>query len=679
MTKRSFAFAALLAAGATLLTASTPSDPHARYTPSRVGTAPVSPFAQSVFSGVEAYYPLAGDVEDESGQGNDSLATGAVAYVPGIVGDGASFLNPGASITMPNMSTPTLTIAAWVKLNSLQPLSGMTLPDGHVIANFSTVVGPIVYDTRTGQLGLLNIIQGVYNEPYAGPNLTHGMLTPGTWHHVVVQQDLRPNAREGESFWLDGQFLNVWGPVGTQNQVPFMTAIGNTVTASGQDEVIDEVLVYNRMLNTGEIQYLASLGPASSERAAFRAAMRPTQRTVAAVGHCGVVDDLPCSQCSVSAYFSFILDGTFGCGYTDDITPTCSSNYEVVNGYCSCPANTAPIRGSCFSHATISGGRQVVAMDNESMLINWAKIQDADLATYRVPDPRGQAVDCARLRRYISTVCQTAGAPCDRITSYGAACRTLGSTARPTCSTFALANPVSSAPASLPFPMRTLEEWHNYYQTTVSVNANWFYVGALDEYPHKVPCTAPAGFVVSDSTVLSPASTRDKGTTYMDAFVVQRSSTSPGIYAQQLSIVQCNTSTQCSNISQMPNVIEAVGGFQLVKNGTILTTPDANTPTFPGARTLLGINGSTLYVVQASYNEDLYAGLGPLARSIAQYMINTYGVTDVINLDNSGSSQFLYYPGGRNLPIKSIPGDMLTGQGDTRFYRPFPVVLGINE
>jgi|GEM_PF-4103891 len=334
---------------------------------------------------------------------------------------------------------------------------------------------------------------------------------------------------------------------------------------------------------------------------------------------------------------------------------------QTTNGHvtCGCAPSLSQTRAGC--QATPQGSITVkdisgdIDVPDYRLLRNvkghYATVRDASLAQFFVPNSPQVEPNCA----VVSTKPGWSLARCQA--------------EKPTCTTL---NAKSQEGATFVSPLYTVEDWGTKYPVSsglaeLRVNGNWFDIRGTPGFPYKEPCTNILGLSVSDSTVVSRADTPDRdgmGTAnYLDAFLVVA-----GAGGKNEFHFASN-----SGIASYTNVKHAVGGFLLVKNGKVLDPPSSTKPNAVGARTVLGIDrtGETLTIAVV---ESVSGSKGLNAADIAQYMKRVHKAYHVINLDNSGSSQF-FFKNGESV-TKSDPGD---NHPDTyaRVYRPVPNFLSI--
>jgi hypothetical protein len=242
---------------------------------------------------------------------------------------------------------------------------------------------------------------------------------------------------------------------------------------------------------------------------------------------------------------------------------------------------------------------------------------------------------------------------------------------QPTCGTL---NFKGGDNAMLKAPLYTMEGWQSKFPTPdafaeLKINGNWFDIRGPANYPHVEPCTNIFGYSVSNGVVVSRADSGDPSggaTNYLDALLI-----APGADGRNQFYFARN-----SAISTYTDVKHAIGGFLLVENGKVRKIGEMSSSTKPdktGARTAIGIDKSgdtmTVVVVQPGPQKT-----GMTAQQIAYYLKLKHNAYQVINLDNSGSSQF-YFKNGSTV-YKALPGDT-PPVGTTPVYRPVPNFLSI--
>jgi hypothetical protein len=209
--------------------------------------------------------------------------------------------------------------------------------------------------------------------------------------------------------------------------------------------------------------------------------------------------------------------------------------------------------------------------------------------------------------------------------------------------------PNDGHPVPLRAPLYSLEEWFNQYKhggktITLMVNANWFNVlwpGAEINYPYIMPVTSTLGYAVSGGAIVTPETLKDTSKQCLfDALVITKNNA-----------VQIVANAQ---ISHQTGIQEAVSGIIIVKDKQYLEPQltareviACNNSSGTKARTAIGLatEGEKQKLIIMVMQPGSRGGVGWTDRTMATEMTSR-GVFEAINLDNSGSSQFLYAPNG---------------------------------
>jgi len=194
-------------------------------------------------------------VNSNNGTANNPDVSG-MAWAVGKLGGAVNFDNFDDDVTIPHnvsLTPTTMTISAWIKLNSLS-------------SNHDTVVGKIVFSgdpaLASGYALTPNSSGSGWIELYSrdGVLITNlqtgsGVLQTGIWHYVAATI-----GSDGRKIYLDG---NLVASNSDQTSVAANTedfTIGRRTDGSGYfDGQIDDVRIYNRVLPAVEIQARASL------------------------------------------------------------------------------------------------------------------------------------------------------------------------------------------------------------------------------------------------------------------------------------------------------------------------------------------------------------------------------------------------------------------------------------
>lgn len=213
-------------------------------------------------------------------------------------------------------------------------------------------------------------------------------------------------------------------------------------------------------------------------------------------------------------------------------------------------------------------------------------------------------------------------------------------------------------------PLYTLSEWQDWMPTQLKINANFFQIfdGCSPPCtPYNMVCSNINGLSVSNSQSVSSASTPDFGN-LLDSILFLNTGQA---------VIVSN-----SEIAGYTGIQNAVSGAIIVREGRILPNNailSSAKPTASGSRTAVGLDkgGSTLTIVVIQTGSR---NPGMTAKQLGAYMIQQFNCDSVLNLDNSGSSQFLY--AGSAGVLTTIAGDS-SGCGTSSCYRPIPNFLGI--
>ncbi|MDQ6993128.1 MAG: DUF5011 domain-containing protein [Mariprofundus sp.] len=206
---------------------------------------------QAPTNGLVAYYPLDANTNDSSTFARTSVQTGAVTQISdhrGVANAAYSFVSTKLTSTgATELSLTQLTLAAWVKINGAGGMNprivGVGAP-GSAFENYSLIL------QGAGPTAKLWFYTG---GTVANAFSTASLSNDGLWHHVAVSYD-GTSAR----FYIDGALDSTVAAAGAL--APITTAninvggSGNTVDYFNGD--IDEVRIYNRMLNMAEITAL---------------------------------------------------------------------------------------------------------------------------------------------------------------------------------------------------------------------------------------------------------------------------------------------------------------------------------------------------------------------------------------------------------------------------------------
>jgi RHS repeat-associated protein len=231
-------------------------------------------------------------------------------------------------------------------------------------------------------------------------------------------------------------------------------------------------------------------------------------------------------------------------------------------------------------------------------------------------------------------------------------------------------------------PLFTLQDWNTKVESRLKINANFFSIWNISSPNLRCyPCTKIMGVSVSNYQMISSPITKDiTGCTditcsstcgnLMDAFLVLADPNNPK--TKQVKIVKNDSIQYYLNTGKVQS---AVAGGVIVRNGKVVDSADMNPSIKPngiGSRTVIGISkdGRTVYFVVVQVGPGRTSPpSGVNAKDIATYMRYVLKCDNAINLDNSGSSQFIFNEGNS---VKYI-----TIVGDIEGYRPIPNFIGV--
>jgi len=209
--------------------------------------------AQIPTTGLVAKYSFTGNTNDESGNGfNASVVNGAVLTTDRFGNSTSAYYFDGNNdyLTSTIGSQTILTVSLWY--NSFYPINWYPRIFGIDNIEFLSMAGNHQAFINNNNVGHL----GGYPD---GMNSIPCIPTFETWHHVVIIHDHSTGRHE---IYIDNSLCNT----GTTSNFPVIpngtTTIGNTTTGTSSDGgagfkgSIDDIRVYNRALNTSEINSL---------------------------------------------------------------------------------------------------------------------------------------------------------------------------------------------------------------------------------------------------------------------------------------------------------------------------------------------------------------------------------------------------------------------------------------
>jgi Concanavalin A-like lectin/glucanases superfamily/Secretion system C-terminal sorting domain len=204
-------------------------------------------------TGLAAYFPFNGNVNDESGNGNNGTLINSPTFVNdrfNVTGTAIQMsATPARYVTVSNSPSiqisNQLSISAWVKRNSLNTIDEIVNKGGDVnsgTCNYGLVFTP-------GEL--IFKYNGGYHLIHAPQDLN--------WHHYAITTY---HGSPDVKFYIDGVYTPTWIPQGNINLNGASTAdlnIGAMPAGYYSNNVIDELRIYNRVLSPNEILQLADV------------------------------------------------------------------------------------------------------------------------------------------------------------------------------------------------------------------------------------------------------------------------------------------------------------------------------------------------------------------------------------------------------------------------------------
>ena len=223
-----------------------------------------------------------GTAKDMSGNGHDGKLIGPLKSVKGKFGMAFDFNGKDTGVEIEDNEdlqlTEPFTVAAWVYPRAIADHAGIVWK-GRMIG-----WGSDVYNFRIALQGTDGLTWGACTGAVEGYFATGGVLTAGElnkWHHVALVED----GTKGIAY-LDGQSgLGVTGGDANRPTAPYapldgqpvrigfsMGVGGNIGSEAYVDGMIDEVFMYDRPLESDEIQDLMDKGPGLAVEAAGKLA-----------------------------------------------------------------------------------------------------------------------------------------------------------------------------------------------------------------------------------------------------------------------------------------------------------------------------------------------------------------------------------------------------------------------
>lgn len=201
--------------------------------------------------GLVAYYPFNGTFNDYSGQGRNGVNNNAM-FTTGKISQAASFNGINSSINLGSwFNYQSFTISFWVKTGANQESYADIMDNAHAIYS------PAVYNwvIQTGNPGNNTFTWGIVDGMVGGIYFT---LPKDSWANVVITRNA---TSMNNSLYVNGIILGSLkgtSDINYQSQ-NLMLGLNSAWLNRPFNGSIDEFRVYNRTLNSSEIQQLYAL------------------------------------------------------------------------------------------------------------------------------------------------------------------------------------------------------------------------------------------------------------------------------------------------------------------------------------------------------------------------------------------------------------------------------------
>jgi hypothetical protein len=185
-----------------------------------------------------ALYKFEDNANDAEGSYNGTASN--VTYATGYINKAAVFNGSTSDIDLPsNVNSTTMSVSFWMYIDSI--VSG-----NQVVIEFANGYGVWFLAAASGKLGAQS------SNGNARHTLSNSQLSAGSWHHIAVVWDGATFA--GRTFYIDNQ-VQTGGNVNS-----YLTCDQNTIgsrrTGEFFDGSIDQVRIFNRALDSGEVTAL---------------------------------------------------------------------------------------------------------------------------------------------------------------------------------------------------------------------------------------------------------------------------------------------------------------------------------------------------------------------------------------------------------------------------------------
>jgi hypothetical protein len=212
---------------------------------------------QDLSDGLVAYYPLNGNAQDASGNGNDGVVYGAIPATDrfGVTNGCMSFDGNGAYISAPAGKFPVTnrTISLWFRLNQVTDRPGLLGYGGSDCGDAFFLGFNFWGDSSWDVSSHCNVytLEIPYNDP-----------PTNAWYFWAVVMD-----NNGMSFYVNGELMGARSGITQTYVAGTQLGLGTISSPTGQtpytdgnvgylDGCLDDVRIYNRALSTNEINLL---------------------------------------------------------------------------------------------------------------------------------------------------------------------------------------------------------------------------------------------------------------------------------------------------------------------------------------------------------------------------------------------------------------------------------------
>ena len=211
----------------------------------------------NLFYGLIGHYEFEDNADDSSGNGNDGTEYGEVSYVDGVMGQAASFdgvstvkaTNPFVNAEAPNE----LAVSLWAKITSDDVGTLVS-----ILYSCNGISDDLFHITYYGDDNLQELQSNTFDNTRV--TVDSSEIDFSEWNHVVINykndqlsiyanEILIDTEDQAEGTYDDSLNLAIGGP-----------SIDSCLSDHRIDGLIDDVRIYNRALNTAEIQTLYELG-----------------------------------------------------------------------------------------------------------------------------------------------------------------------------------------------------------------------------------------------------------------------------------------------------------------------------------------------------------------------------------------------------------------------------------